>query len=267
MDNLSKRLDVIEFEFRHLADRIVNGQLERWIPGIAASPTHVAHINRYMWVSRFVQDKEVLDLACGAGYGAVCLIKDGNAKSVLGGDVSEESIRYCVAKHGVGDRIDFERIDAELMDLSRTFDAIVSFETIEHLADPGAFLSNAIRHLKSGGEFFISTPISTQVFDSSPANSYHVREWGAEKFIEFIEEHGLVVLGVYVQPFSTKRRRKFHQRVISRFKRLVGIDHRPNTFKDFSILESSRGTELSGWQKKVTRGSVGAYLILRTTKK
>lgn len=47
---------------------------------------------------------------------------------------------------------------AEDFDLPDLYDSIVAGELIEHLSNPGLFLSRAMRHLKPGGKLIITTP-------------------------------------------------------------------------------------------------------------
>jgi SAM-dependent methyltransferase len=48
--------------------------------------------------------------------------------------------------------------DAETFDLSKTFDAIIAGEVIEHLGDPGAMLRRCHDHLTPTGRLHITTP-------------------------------------------------------------------------------------------------------------
>ena len=48
--------------------------------------------------------------------------------------------------------------DVITMDLGEQFDCIVGGEIIEHLPNPGHFLSNMRKHLKDGGTLIITTP-------------------------------------------------------------------------------------------------------------
>lgn len=51
------------------------------------------HIMRYIFASGFIQNKVVLDIACGTGYGSNFLRKAG-AKKIFGVDISAETIEH-----------------------------------------------------------------------------------------------------------------------------------------------------------------------------
>jgi SAM-dependent methyltransferase len=48
--------------------------------------------------------------------------------------------------------------DVTTMDLGERYEAIVAGEIIEHLANPGLFLGNMVRHLTPGGTLVVTTP-------------------------------------------------------------------------------------------------------------
>jgi 2-polyprenyl-3-methyl-5-hydroxy-6-metoxy-1,4-benzoquinol methylase len=50
------------------------------------------HYHRYSILESCVQSKEVLDVACGEGYGSFLL--SNNASTVVGVDISAESIQH-----------------------------------------------------------------------------------------------------------------------------------------------------------------------------
>ncbi len=110
-------------------------------------PSHQISLRtRLFWMSR-----------AGAGYGSSYLGRKG-AKTVVGGDVSRDAIEYAKA-HYTRDGLSFECLDAtELPLTAECFDAVVSFETIEHLRDYRKFLSEVKSVLSSGGLFLVSTP-------------------------------------------------------------------------------------------------------------
>ena len=63
---------------------VLNG---KWDP-----QTVCEHIHRYHFAKQLVNNKVVLDAACGSGYGSALLAEE--AKEVYGIDISEEAIEY-----------------------------------------------------------------------------------------------------------------------------------------------------------------------------
>ena len=103
------------------------------IPNETSCTAYQEHMGRYIFASRFVKDKIVLDLACGAGYGSSYLYQKG-AKIVVGGDYSSLAIEHAKAHYAQQDGLFFIRFDAtQLPFKDEVFDVIASFETIEHL--------------------------------------------------------------------------------------------------------------------------------------
>jgi ubiquinone/menaquinone biosynthesis C-methylase UbiE len=99
--------------------------------------------------------QRVLDVGCGEGRFAAALA--GAGARVVGIDVAEEPLRRARAQHP---NLDLRLVAAEgpwpLQDAS--FDAVWAGETIEHVQDTAAWLSEARRVLRSGGELLLSTP-------------------------------------------------------------------------------------------------------------
>lgn len=152
---------------------------ERMVPEIAGAFTFWEHIYRYAFACRFVRGKRVLDIACGEGYGAAALLKSG-AAHVTGVDISEEVCQHARDKYGLDVRIG--RAD-EIPLAEASVDVIVSFETIEHLPNPGRFLDESVRVLSPGGRLIISTP-NKEVYSApgQPSNPYHCSEMTEEEF-------------------------------------------------------------------------------------
>lgn len=91
-------------------------------------------LERYQYALRFCQDKDVLDSACGCGYGSNILSH--KARSVLGVDYSHEAVGYA-RKFWGNKNTTFKQFDlnSDLTGLGN-FDVIVSLETVEHLNTP-----------------------------------------------------------------------------------------------------------------------------------
>src|SRR5450759_894493 len=92
------------------------------------------HASRYVFAAPLCIGKRVLDVACGEGYGAFMLARQG-ATEVIGVDISDEAI--AIARHRFA-RDDVQFLIGDVLDLPALlgeqppFDVIVSFETIEH---------------------------------------------------------------------------------------------------------------------------------------
>jgi len=55
------------------------------------------HYDRYKTATRYVSEKQVLDIACGVGYGSQMLNQAG-AKSVIGVDICSQTVNYAKKK-------------------------------------------------------------------------------------------------------------------------------------------------------------------------
>ena len=94
------------------------------------------HVARYEWAAGQLRSgSQVLDLACGVGYGAQLLAYRGLMR-VTGIDRDPEAIAYA-QQHYAHQRVKYMVADAERADLVlEACDAAVCFETIEHIEDP-----------------------------------------------------------------------------------------------------------------------------------
>lgn len=200
LQELKEEIFCLKFELDVLSEVSLRNEAERWVPGFIHGITEHDHIERYKLACKYSKGRNVLDIACGVGKGAFMLGTQGGAKSVLGCDLNENSIRY--AKHrNSADNVKFEVQNAETFKISTLFDLIISYETIEHLSNFRAFLSNISSQLTDAGTFIISTPISKFLFDSKPINPYHCQEWGFEEFQKLMGEFFLIE-NVYLQLYQ-----------------------------------------------------------------
>jgi 2-polyprenyl-3-methyl-5-hydroxy-6-metoxy-1,4-benzoquinol methylase len=154
---------------------------ERMVPEAADEGTFWEHVHRYKFATRFVANKDVLDIACGEGYGTRALL-DAGARSVVGVDISDEVCRHATAKYGVR-TVMSSAAHTPFADAS--FDVIVSFETIEHLDEPASFVDECARLLRTGGTLIISTP-NAAVYSEEVKNSFHHREMTEREFVSLL---------------------------------------------------------------------------------
>lgn len=152
----------------------------------------VIHISRYSTAQNLCRGLNVLDVACGEGYGAYAMASFWGAKSVTGVDISEEAITAAqnVFPHP---NVKYIASTAESIDklfAPDTFDLVVSLETIEHVRDPEEFLAAIKKVLKPGGIVVLSCPNDHWLYGPGETqNPFHLRTYYFEEFKEQAEKH------------------------------------------------------------------------------
>ena len=157
---------------------------ERVVEGIHYGWLMKDHLARYRFAAKYTRRKRVLDVATGTGYGANILRQYG-ALDVVGVDCVQDVLDYAASRYG-NRGLHWRNCDAYDMPFEREFDAVVSFETIEHLKDPERFVKACKRALKPGGTFIVSTPESAGGALVSP---YHEVEYTRDEFRDFLRDH------------------------------------------------------------------------------
>lgn len=154
------------------------------IPSKSSGYITQQHIMRYVFASKFVAGKTVLDVACGSGYGSSYLITCG-AKEAVGVDLSKNAVRY--AKNQYSKKgLHFSQGNAVSLPFhDNFFDVVVSFETIEHINEYEKYLEEMKRVLKPEGMFICSTP--NIKYTQHP--HYHVKEFYPEEFFSLLKNH------------------------------------------------------------------------------
>jgi ubiquinone/menaquinone biosynthesis C-methylase UbiE len=150
---------------------------ERFVPGIPGEIAH-EHWHRYAFARRFVAGKRVLDVASGEGYGSMLLAAA--AGSVVGIDVDPAAVAHARAAYAQQANIRFECGSAAALPLpDASIDAVVSFETIEHLpqAMQPAMLAEIARVLTPTGILVLSAPNPAEYSDARGYhNPFHLHE-------------------------------------------------------------------------------------------
>ena len=134
------------------------------------------HFHRYALAARWCRNVRVLDAACGEGYGSALLAR--SAASVDGIDISGHSIDHARKRYGGRDGLQFHLGDCTALPFSDgEFDRVVSFETLEHLAEQDQLLAEFRRVLKPDGCLILSSPDKAIYSDAqNSVNEFHVKE-------------------------------------------------------------------------------------------
>ena len=148
---------------------------ERFIPG-APGEIWYEHWHRYHFAAPLVAGRKVLDIACGAGYGSALLAQ--TAAHVTGADIADAAVDHARRRYEAVGNLEFRQADcAALPFADASFDAVVSFETIEHIGAQDAFLDEVRRVLRPGGLVILSCPNKVEYSDKrGVTNEFHVRE-------------------------------------------------------------------------------------------
>ena len=164
---------------------------ERYVSNLNSAQISYEHWHRYLYATQFIKDKDVLDIACGEGYGANLIAQ--TAKTVVGVDISKEAIDFAKEQYPRSN-LSFLQGSVETIPIDgvKKFDVVVSFETIEHV-DVGMqenFLKEVKRLLKDDGVFVVSSPNKLFYSDiPNYKNEFHLREFHEKDFVEFLRQY------------------------------------------------------------------------------
>ncbi|HWL79431.1 MAG TPA: glycosyltransferase [Roseomonas sp.] len=156
---------------------------ERYTSDISGPIRHQHH-HRYLFAARYCAGQDVLDVACGEGYGSALL--GTVARSVRGVDLDPETVAFAERNYGAAN-VSFRQGDAAQLFEENAFDVIVSFETIEHLVDHDSFLNGICRALRPGGLLIISSP-DKKIYTEADGheNEFHLHELDRPEFKSLI---------------------------------------------------------------------------------
>lgn len=163
---------------------------ERYLPKVEGWLS-LQHFHRYYFVLNQLRldEKTILDIACGEGYGSEILSR--KAKVVYGIDISKESIEHANKEYQRPNLIFKEGDVANIPLGENSVDIVVSFETIEHVDNQNQMIKEIKRILKPDGIIIISSP-DRQYYDSNLPNlknEFHVHELYFDEFRDLIRKY------------------------------------------------------------------------------
>ncbi|MBI3914138.1 MAG: class I SAM-dependent methyltransferase [Chloroflexi bacterium] len=191
---------------------------------------YLKHVALYDFAKSYSEDKTVLDLGCGEGYGSAALAR--SARFVVAADYDFAAVAHAAQKYGTQSelrshapsiggagvastdrraRLAFVVCDAQRLPFqSDAFGVVVSFEVIEHIPNVAHYLAE-IKRVSAAA--LISTPnraLRLLPFQK-PWNRYHLREYAAQDFARTLASVFLraQVRGVTATPviLETEKRR------------------------------------------------------------
>jgi len=165
---------------------------ERFVPWAKDGQVRYEHLHRYYLAQNFVKGKNVLDLACGEGYGSFMLAKQ--AKSVVGIDNDEKTINHAKEKYVLQKNLKFIQTSMLDLQLDQKFDSIICFEALEHVKEHDKLFSEIKNHLSPKGILVISTPNKTiysynEKGEPLEPNPFHAKELDLGELRTLIEKY------------------------------------------------------------------------------
>lgn len=154
----------------------------------------------------------VLDLGCGNGYGSAEL-SDAGARVVAFDRIPPEAQHRRPA-------LAYVRGDLGGVPLAeRAFDLVVSFQVIEHLEDPTAYVDAIARALRPDGTALLTTP---NVLQSDGVNPFHVHEYEADELrgVLLRRFEDVEMLGVGMSPPAAR----YQADRLRRIRRIMRLD-------------------------------------------
>jgi len=147
------------------------------------------HYHRYALASRWCKNLRTLDAACGEGYGSALLAQ--SAASVDGVDISEQAISHARQRYAKLENVNYHLADCTSLPFADDeFDRVVSFETLEHLAEQDQLMAEFRRVLKPDGCLILSSPDKATYSDGQEGNNeFHVRELYRDEFVTLIDKY------------------------------------------------------------------------------
>lgn len=181
---------------------------------VSDNPVHQRLLFPYIEVAKMISGN-LLEIGCGTGRGVAVLAP--SISNYTGVDKNEPLMIKLATEYP-----NFKFIDMFLPPLKglkdNTFDYIVTFQVIEHIADDNEFIKEAYRVLKPGGKLILTTVNRKYSLSRNP---WHEREYLANELKSLILKHfgSIITKGIHgnskVMDYYEKNKRSVEK--ITRF--------------------------------------------------
>ena len=141
------------------------------------------HIQRYQLIKRYLYGN-VLDIACGVGYGCELISNVPDIKKIYGVDRDNESINYAHNTYK-NKKIEFSVNDIKTIKRD-DIDCLVSLETIEHLLDTNDY-STMVKRIRP--ELIV---VSYPNKKSTHFNKFHFQDLCKQDIVDLLPDYHIV---------------------------------------------------------------------------
>ncbi len=151
--------------------------------------------SRYRFALDFCEDKDVLEVGCGAGQGLGYISRI--AKTVVGGDVDEKILNFARKTYSGNEKIAIRIIDAQDLPFEReSFDVVILYEAIYYLLSPDRFINEALRVLRKQGVLIICS-VNREWPDFNPS-PYSYKYFSALELSSILKDNGFAEVDLYL---------------------------------------------------------------------
>lgn len=160
--------------------------------GLKKNKYKKALFDRYFFCNQYIENKTVLDIPCGMGWGT-SLLK--NYKACYGVDIDKNSITEANKRYKKKD-LKFVQGDMTSINFKNNFfDVVICLEGLEHITflEGQKFLSETKQVLKKNGLLIVSTPLLRENKYHS-GNIYHLCEYKESEIYEILKKNRFKII-------------------------------------------------------------------------
>jgi ubiquinone/menaquinone biosynthesis C-methylase UbiE len=185
----SRKYQCSTFSVPRKEEKMLQDTGGRYLPWMEDAAIAYEHLHRYAYAAQFVQNKKVLDLACGEGYGSHLLAR--TADVVVGIDSDRIAIKQASNKY-IRRNLQFKV--GSLKDVpikeNNIFEVIVCFDALENVEDHSKLLEEVKRLLTLEGLLIVSTPNRwAHGDDPQSKNPFHLHGLYFDEFKALLQKH------------------------------------------------------------------------------
>jgi ubiquinone/menaquinone biosynthesis C-methylase UbiE len=185
---------------------------------------------RYAYAAELAADRDVLEVACGAGQGLGHLAR--HARRVIGGDYTQSLLDMARAQYE--NTVSLVRLDGQVLPFrAASFDVVLLYEAIYYLPDVNRFLKECRRVLRPSGVVVVST-VNNEWADFNPS-PFSTHYWSGAELHHLLQSHGFTphLFGAFPAAVDSVR-----GRLVSALKRLAVSWHlMPKTMAGKRLLK------------------------------
>lgn len=164
-----------------------------------------SHLRRYLFARQHIRQGGITgDFACGTGYGSLILSE--HSARVTGIDINKKTIDAIKKRYASSNKVEFLNKNLLSIEYENIFDSIVSFETLEHIAEEQLplYFNKIAKALKLNGVFIFSTPYMQEKSENALKYGFHLTFYIDETKIDgWLKNAGLKTEEFYYQDYKT----------------------------------------------------------------